>query len=263
MNRERACCPARYENGGLFKTEEEWIHPTRVIGSYEMILALAGEIHIFQEAMHYTLRAGDVLVLRPGVQHGGTRESRGETSFYWIHFEVSQEEAAHLPLRPRTLEDAARLHVLCRQLLHVANAPDYPAYAPQAAFTLLYCELVRLCRTGDAGSRLVEETAEWVRIHSAQKLDVEGVARRSGYHPDYLSACFRASYGMGLKQYIVKERMQCIRQLLLTTGEPLKTLAGKLEFRDAEQLIHYFRYHEGISPAQYRNLYHHTHLNRA
>lgn len=256
-------CPARYQFSGLFQTDEVWIHPTRRIDTYEILLALAGRIHLFEEDRQYTLQPGDVLVLRPSLLHGGWKKSEGETSFYWIHFHDASQPPADLPYAPHSVADPSRLHLLCRQLLHIANAGGYPAYAVQAAFSLLYCELRQLFKETDACTRLVAETAEWIRIHSQKRLSVEQVAQRTGYHPDYLSTLFKATYHLSLKQYINKERMNKIRSLLLTTSDPIKQIAAKMDFGSEEQLVHYFRYHEGISPAKYRNIYHHTHLNRA
>lgn len=256
-------CPARYASSGLFQTEDKWIHPTRRIDTYELILMVAGEAHLFEGDHRQTLAAGEALLLRPDQLHGGWQESSGPTSFYWIHFYLSPEAAAALPSNPFQLSDPTRLHVLCRQLLHIANAPGYPDYAIQSAFSLVYCEFLRLCKRQDAGTWLVSETAEWIRIHSQQPLTVAAVADRWGYHPDYLSALFRTAFGVNLKQYIVEERMKRIRNTLLTTATPIKTLAAQLGFATQEQFTHFFRYHEGISPARFRNLNYRTHLNKA
>lgn len=256
-------CPARHAYSGLFLTEDAWLHPVRSIDTYEIVFMIAGTAYLFEEEQRFTLSPGEALIFRPGRLHGGWQESRGETSFYWIHFYLPGAEDSNLPQAPRSLQDAPRLHVLCRQLLHIVNAPGYPAYAAQAAFSLIYCELLRMCRQRDAGTRLVGETAEWIRINSHCRLTVEGVAQRWGYHPDYLSALFKGTFGVPLKQYIIEERMKRVRDLLLTTSAPLKAIADQLSFGTEEQLIHFFRYHEGISPSRYRNLHHRTFLNRA
>ncbi len=256
-----SACPARYTFAGLFQTNEVWIHPQRIIDTYEIILVTAGVVSLFEDETAYELHPGQLLVLRPGRRHGGLRESRTETSFFWIHFQ--SDEPAPLPCSPIQPDDSARLNSLCRQLLHVANAPGYPSYAAQAAFELLYCELLRACEERKGASRLVDETAEWIRINSSRRLSARDAAAHAGYHPDYLSTLFKAAYALSLKQYIAAERMKLVRNQLLTTADPIKTIALRLNFQSEEHLIHYFRYHEGLSPTQYRNLYDHTHLNKA
>jgi len=255
-------CPARYDYAGLFRTDEEWIHPRRTIDSYEIIVDVSGEIYICEEDRRHTLRAGDVLVLRPGLLHEGWQPSSAAATFYWIHFRADPEALPPLPFAPTAPADAAHLLLLCRQLLHIANAPGYPAYAAQAAFALLFCEVAGLCRQTSPGTRLVSETAEWIRINSHRPLTVAAVAQQAGYHPDYLSALFRSAFHTSLKQYIAEQRMQQIRSQLLTTTDSIKQIAARLGFSGENHLLHFFRYHEGVSPSAYRNLYHRTHLNR-
>ena len=256
-------CPALYKNAGLFQSEETWIHPCRVIDTFEIILPVKGEVCLFEGERQYTLTEGELLVLHPGVPHGGWRESRGETSFFWVHFTPAEPGETPMPEGPVACQDSARLGALCRQLLHAANAPVYPAYGVQAAFALVYCE-VRLLWAGERpASRLAAQAAEWIRIHSHRRLTAASVAAHFGYHPDYLSTLFREAYGMGLKQYIVEERMKQVRGLLLAGMESVKEIAAHLDFADEAQLNHFFRYHEGMSPARYRNLHCYTHLNRA
>ena len=261
MNETASACPARYEYAGLFQSSETWIHPTRVIDTHEIVLVTTGTVRLFEEDARWALHAGELIVLRPGRKHGGFQESHGETGFYWIHFGLDGPDT--LPAAPLKTEDSARMGTLCRQLLHVANAPGYPAYAAQSAFALLYCELMREAEGQKSASRAADEAAEWIRINSARRLTAADAAAHAGYHPDYLSALFKAAYSLTLKQYIARERMKLIHSQLLTTADSLRTIARRLDFDGEEQLIHYFRYHEGLSPTQYRNLYDHTHLNKA
>lgn len=256
-------CPARYEYAGLFKTEDAWIHPVRTIDTCEIMVIVSGTVSVFEDDRQFTLNAGELILLRPGLKHGGWKMSEGTTSFYWIHFHASPEEISLLPEGPVRIEDPSHINLLCRQLLHIANAPGYPEYAVQAAFSLIFCELQGLSRRIQPGTRLVSELAEWIRINSCRPLSVAAVARQSGYHPDYLSSLFREAFHMSLKQYIAEQRMQQIRSLLLTTTDSIKEIAARLGFENGNQLMHFFRYHEGISPISYRNLYHRTHLNRS
>lgn len=254
-------CPATFEYAGLFKTDEPWIHPTRTIDNYEILAVVTGTVRIFEGDCRYTLSPGDLMVLRPGLEHGGWQVSEGETSFYWIHFRPS-DDLPPLPYAPIRLEDPSHLNLLCRQLLHLNNAPGYPPYAIEAAFQLVFSEVAHLSNQEKSGTRLVSEIAEWIRINSHRPLTVFAVAHQAGYHPDYLSVLFKDAFRMSLKQYIVQQRMQQIRSRLLTTSDSIKEIAAQLGFASENQMLHFFRYHEGISPKSYRDLYHHTHLNR-
>lgn len=258
---EQMACPAEYKSSGLFRTENPWIHPHRVVDTYEIMVVVAGQAYIYEEERQHTICAGEAIVLRPGLRHGGWKVSEGDTSFYWIHFTARQAVLAPLPCEPQRIHDPSQMNLLCRQLLHVDNAPGYPDYAAQAAFELVFCEISRLSEQERPSSRRVIEIAEWIRLNSHRALTVALVAEHAGYHPDHLSVLFRDTFHMSLKQYIIDQRMQQIRSQLLTTTDSLKQIAARLGFSGENQLMHYFRYHERISPTAYRNMYHRTYMN--
>jgi len=252
----------QYEFGGKFTSEESWIHPRRTIDTYEVIYVLDGEIKLEEENERYILTPGDVLILRPGCEHGGWQENSGKTAFYWIHFHADNFDG--MKIRPGLLPGAGqyRFSVLFRQLLHIGNTPGYPPYAADAALALLLAELCSAQRNGETvGIPLVHEVAEWIRINSMHKLTAETVAEHFNYHSDYLCAIMRKHFGLRLKQYINRERIKLVKNLLLTTDLSIKQLAEKLEWESENQFIHYFQYHEKIGPACFRDLYYNTHLN--
>ena len=71
--------------GGLFKSEDSWIHPDALINTNEIIFVTKGTVFIEEDGAEYTLRENDVLYLEKGKPHGGFKESCG-VEFYWIHF---------------------------------------------------------------------------------------------------------------------------------------------------------------------------------
>ena len=114
-----------YLYSGLFETQEEWSHPHRVIDSYEILYVVAGEVYLEEEGERFSLKAGDVYLLRPDCRHGGYRISRGKTSFYWVHFVTDGWPGLGTGLL--SVPDSYRFSLLLKQLLHIANTPGYPA----------------------------------------------------------------------------------------------------------------------------------------
>jgi len=255
--------PFQYSFAGHFTTREEWIHPSRVIDTYEAMYIIEGEVHLKEEGTEYSLRAGDMILLRPNVRHGGTRKSFGATAFFWAHFSAASLENTEIIPGVFTPMDSDRLISAFKQLLHIANTPGYPPYAPQGAMAVLLSEISLLqTRAALKLPRLATEVLEWIRIHADRKLSAHSIAERFTYHPDYLSGVMKQSFGKGLSQIITEQRMNLIKTQLLTTNLSVKELAAKLDFENEGQLVHYFKYHEGISPVRYRNRYVQTHLNR-
>ncbi len=254
-------CPATYVGGGLFQTNEVWRHPTRTMGNYEIIVMTAGTAYLYVGDHRMTVKPGEAVLFPPKMEHGSWKESSGETAFYWCHFDMAHSLEEPL-VNPCKLLDETRMLMLCRQLLHTENAPAYPPYAVRAAFELMYSEFMQACQTANVSSRLVCEVAEWVRVHAEQNLTAAAVAVLWGYHPDYMSTIFRKFTGRTLKQYICDERIKMIKTMLYTSTYSLKQIAAKMEFPSEKHLIHFFHYHEGMSPIAYRNMHPYTHLNK-
>lgn len=258
--------PISYRGGGLFSTQEEWRHPYRRIDTYELVYGMAGCACIEEDGRRFEIHAGEALLLSPGRLHGGWRSSQGETSFYWVHFSLpdGQTPAGALGLSPGPLllPDGYTAASYFRQLLHAANTPHYPDYAVAGALLTLLGELsyAQSMAPGSA-NRIAAQAAEWIRIHSYQKITVSQAAGQFGYHPDYLSALFRRAYGCSLGQYISEQRLLLAKNLLLTTDDPIQRIAERMGFSSANQFHHFFHHHEEMSPSRYRQQFSNTHWN--
>ena len=256
-----------YQYGGLFITEEPWIHPSRQIDTYELIYVVAGHVYLQEEERRFQMEEGDALVLSPGKKHGGYACSDGKTSFYWIHFRLDGAEGLEesMGIRPGQVQSCCehRLASFLKQLLHVANTGGYPLWAVDGALLLLLGELGQSQKNNAISqSGLLCEIAEWIRINSDKKLTVAQVAQKFQYNPDYISMRMRQAYGHSLQKHIEEERMKYIRNLLLNSDAPLKQIASTLGWENANQFFHFFRYHEGISPTQFRQMFYRTHWNK-
>jgi hypothetical protein len=74
-----------YCGAGKFVSHGEWIHPDRVINSYELIFVINGTVYINENHNQYKLEKNDLFLLEPGVRHFGYKKS-SSTSFFWVHF---------------------------------------------------------------------------------------------------------------------------------------------------------------------------------
>lgn len=247
-----------FQSAGLFQAEHDWIHPRRCIDSYEIIFVLDGEVAIAEETEHFSLKAGDVLLLEPGKLHYGTK-SCCNAAFYWIHF-TAQELPVWKCFSPA---DDHEVTSQIRRLLHIANTPGYPASSLDAAVLLLINELhfqfTNACK--DRGNTLAARIYEHIRIHAAESLTVRSVAEQFGYTSGYISKLFRKYFRIGLKDHIETTRIKYAKNLLLTTSLSIKEISAQMGYGDENCFIKFFTYQEGISPSRYRNQYFNTHLN--
>ena len=69
---------------GFFTTENEWIHPTTSVKTYELIFVTEGEAHLFEKGKNYSLKKGDLILLDKNTEHGGFKKSFGNTALSLI-----------------------------------------------------------------------------------------------------------------------------------------------------------------------------------
>ena len=247
-----------YDRIGEFHSSGEWIHPKRVINSFEAILVLEGTVYIAEEAQNYVLQKNQLLLLEPRKEHYGYKTVTEPTAFYWFHFFTDLDA----PLKCYTGADIYETKSLFKKLLHISNTPAYSPAAADAAGYLIFEELVRLS-AGDTASHqaLAAKMTEFIRNNSKSGLTVSDIARHFGYTADYIGKYFKKARGIGLKDYLALQKMKLAKDMLLTTDMSVKQLAKELGYAEENLFIKFFTYHEKISPAAFKAKYYNTHMN--
>lgn len=78
------------------------------------------------------------------------------------------------------------------------------------------------------------------------------VASRAGYSPSYFSRIFKEEMGMTFKESLNEMRVERSKTLLLTTTEPVSTIASIAGFNDQSYFCKTFRRSTGVTPDKFR-----------
>lgn len=121
---------------------------------------------------------------------------------------------------------------------------------------LILYELQRSSSVGedDPNARLYA-ICDWIAANSDRRLLVSDVAAHFSYNEDYITRLFKHHYKGGIKSYIDAARSKRIRELLLTTDKRICDIADECGFQDPKSFQKFFKYHEGMSATQFRELY--------
>lgn len=251
-----------YEYSGLFKSQDEWIHPRRVISTYEIIFMIEGQGYICEEDRRFEIKSGNFLLLKPNKLHYGYEKSCEPVSFYWIHFNMTKGCMEDFP-KYGSLPIPNSLKNLFVQLLHIANTPGYSKECCDL-ITALIIEEIRRQSGGSSGEirQLAVQIKEWIRINISDAPTVKKVSEKFGYHENYIGKIFRDAYGMGLKRYINNMRVENIKGYLGSAGYTVKQIAHLCGFESENICIKFFKYHTGMTPTEYKNIYSNTHINK-
>jgi AraC-like DNA-binding protein len=226
---------------------------------HEMILMLEGEMYIAEDQEQYVVRAHDLLFLQAGRTHYGYQISDAPVSFYWVHYGSAQGTFCNFPTHA-SIQVPSMANQLFKQLLHVSSFSSDEA---DAAALLLFKELERNLRTDyRPHNAVVDHICKWVDIHLHTHITVSEIAENFNFNKDYISKMVKREKGIGLKTYILNERMRRAKRLLLNTNASVKEISAQCGFSDYKLFLRTFKQHEGSTPTEYRNHLYSTQLNR-
>lgn len=242
----------KFEAIGLFDTRAAWTHPSVTIETWELIYVLAGDVCMYEGDTRYTVRPGEMLLLEPGIEHGGFATNEGHTSFYWLHFFTNDISAWKIPKHEALKSGEERVF---RELMHMWQVQKRLTELTLAKF-FLESGMVRECR-----GKAIHEVREYIRIHAREAVRVEDVAAVFGYSADHLSRLYKSEFGCDLKEGITRQRLLYAESLLLNTDASVKEIAALSGFEDGNAFVKFFKYHRHLTPTQYRNRFFHVHMN--
>lgn len=243
---------------GLFELEGEWIHPRRIEKSYEIIYVVSGEVNIREEDTYITAHKKDIIILPPNVAHWGFKKS-SKTSFYWVHF-MAENLDLEMPFFTGNFSNT----YIFKELNHLSNMSREicPQYVLDTYVKYIVAQLIMSFRLNNNNQKVIDEIYEWVRVNVDAKLTVSKVAAHFGFNPEYISKMAKKHYGKGLKNIINIFLLDKAKDLLCNTNFYVTEIANTLGFSDCADFVNYFKYHEKMTPTNYRNLYSKTHMNR-
>jgi AraC family transcriptional activator FtrA len=93
---------------------------------------------------------------------------------------------------------------------------------------------------------------DWVCAHPAAPYTVASMAARAAMSPRTLQRQFQDATGMGPVEWLIRERIAIVKDLLETGTLPLAQVAERAGFGSAESLRHHFRRLAATSPAYRR-----------
>ena len=282
-------------SGKFVAPDENWVHITRALMDFELIVMTEGELYIAADEKEYIVRKGEYLLINPPCNQYGYKPSK--CAFYWTHFAYnnwhnnpiihkestaqntkktfsadqtassdlatgaeSAENKILLPIQgkvPRT----DRLVVLFKQLqdcdrkYHNRSLNNY-------ALTTILCELYsQLSSTTNHPAmkeeqlQLYTDIVDYISWRIHENIKVSEIADYFEYNEKYLTTFFKKASGTSLKAYILSRKMELAKALLTDSNQPIAQIGYDLGFSDNHNFSSAFKKITGQSPSEYRGTY--------
>ena len=129
-----------------------------------------------------------------------------------------------------------------------------PLYREVSSALLKLCllDLVRTCEQNQESARVLPVLDYIHENYPDTTLTNNSIAELFNYHPYYLSQMIRQQTGQSLHQYLIAYRIKMAKKKLITTNDPISTVAWKSGFQSPAYFIKQFKAHVGVTPNAYR-----------
>ncbi|MDO5424873.1 MAG: AraC family transcriptional regulator [Eubacteriales bacterium] len=239
--------PLEFLFKGCFQApDENWVHMSREIDSYEIFYVTKGTLYISDDETDYTVGTGEYLVTPPCKNQHGWKASPCE--FYYFHF-YAEEKGAAFP-QYGTCKNLDLIEKYYSLLSDSGSRQETDSH--------LIAILLEELRNGDTHemretfSETCRSIQSYVKFAQSERLRVSFLSKKFGYHEKYLSQSFKKEMGIPLKRYLKEEIISRAKHMLIHTDLPVAKIGEQLGYCDAHSFSHIFKNDVGVSPKEYR-----------
>ena len=103
------------------------------------------------------------------------------------------------------------------------------------------------------GNTFCTQFSVWLEHHYMQDVSLDQAAEAMGMSSFYFSRLFRTSYNQTFLEYLTAYRIDRAVELLQQTDIPVREIAVRVGYTDANYFTKVFKRHLGVTPTEYRN----------
>ena len=122
-------------------------------------------------------------------------------------------------------------------------------------FTMLtdFCGRVREIKKLPCASPLIQNCLNYISVHLHEPITLELLSAHCGLCTRSLSLRFREETGMGVPEYVHREKLREAEYLLLHTDYSLSKITSYLNYANQSYFTQIFKKYKGQTPQQYRD----------
>ncbi|MCC6117805.1 AraC family transcriptional regulator [Lactiplantibacillus plantarum] len=261
-----------YYVSGLYTGTQDWCRKELIQpGNYGIMVVLRGEVYLQIGQQDYTVRKNEYLVVPPFKSAQGFQPIPTGSQYIWLHFFPRQavEVGSHyhkagvreavLPQHGQ-LFNAPRVVSAAVELINSeGTASPYYSDLAVAKFLVLisydHAQLVQSRYGQAAHQNVANQVHKYLLVHFLEIDHLAELADVWGFSVPYLNRKFKAKYHVSLYEFLIEQRLQYAKNLLVFGNDPVYAVASQAHFRDSKNFYRMFKKRVGTSPLQYRKLH--------
>lgn len=276
-----------YLRRGLYHKAQFSMKP-RIIFDYELLYLEKGQMLVQIEGIDHHLKAGQLLLVKPGKYHI-IRTIGDEVAWMpHIHFDLIEDELSpRIPVNFKVLEQCTieEKAYIREDLLSSApfNFPDIMSLHNHKDILHLVRKLITLDRHKACGDELkvksmiiqliseihkglntekeqdlyihnkeLEDTAEFILTHYNKRIPLETLAKQACLSVYHYQRLFKKKYGVTPGEFQIRYRLTKAKEMMVYTQMSIADIGIAVGYQQLSSFSKAFKGKEGMSPREYR-----------
>ncbi|KRK89571.1 transcriptional regulator [Lentilactobacillus sunkii DSM 19904] len=256
-------------------------HPNRNDLQYFVLMFIVkGKLFISEDDVNYTVTPNEMFILLPMHHHYSWKPIDSQTEYYWIHFyangkwiqdskPVKTGSKVAIPtlhyFTPNVTLYLKKQHAFNNQesLFSIINKifkssaqqNDVGFWQAQHLFIDLLQMVQTTTNTESPAETLAGRIQLYLRDHFDEKITNETLADTFHVHPNSIISSMKKTFGITPNSFLRRYRSEEAIKRLLTTNEPVSTIALEVGYTNVYYFSNAFKKDYGLAPAEYRKKY--------
>lgn len=116
-----------------------------------------------------------------------------------------------------------------------------------------YISRVHALKKNSHISKQIQDSCNYIQLHSSEKLNISDIANRVGYAEYYFSKKFKKEMGISVNEYIKETKINRAKIMLKTETSSIQDISEALNFCSQSYFAETFQKITGMTPGAYRS----------
>lgn len=239
-----------------------WNCPVGFLKDLDLWVVMSGKCTVVCNQTAREVTGGDVFLLRPSSEVQGRHDPRRPLIVYAVHFDRLDKRGRVLPVNddrlPPVHRRLASTDFIGRLLDRVVDCFHDPARRPLAPrwMSAVMLEIAEADRTppgtAEPHDAAINAICDRVRRRPQDPHSVMKFADELGVTPPHFMRLFKARKNVTPSRFIVQERIEAAKSLLMSSNHSISRIADLLGYSDVYFFSRQFKQVTGMPPTKYR-----------
>lgn len=225
--------------------------PKNQINFCELTFVIGGELEYFVDGNPVKLREKDVVFIKSG-SFRERKKVKKPVNYVSINFHTSDELDLPTYIKGGLTREIMMLFGFCDETTKNAYLNSYKILGPINHSVL---EILKKNLLLESENFLTVKVKKYIHENLRERVTLNDISENTFYSAIYLETVFKKDTGKSIIEYLIDERLNVAKKMLIDGSIPLSEIAESVGFLDYNYFARTFKKHIGCTPTQYKKQY--------